>query len=73
MTVDSNPFPSATINMVSISVENRHTRQEASSSQPVQCSKQIWRPKSMVVKEKTRTLSYEPFRKNEKKELVPKF
>ena len=35
MTVDTNPFPSATINMVSISAENKHTRKEASSSQPV--------------------------------------
>ena len=44
MTVDTNPFPSATINMVSISAENKRTRKEASSSQPVQCSKQVWRP-----------------------------
>ena len=35
MTIDTNPFPATTINMVSILAENKHARKEASSSQPV--------------------------------------
>ena len=73
MTVDTNLFPSATINMVSTSAENKRTRKEASSSQHIQRSKQVWRPRSMVVKEKTRALSYDASRKNEKKKWMPKF
>ena len=35
VTIDTNPFPSATINMVSILAENKCARKEASSSQLV--------------------------------------
>ena len=37
MTIDTNPFPLTTINIISISTENKCARKEASSSQPVQC------------------------------------
>ena len=72
MTIDTNPFPLAAINMVSISTESKRARKEALSSQPVQCSKQVWRPKSVVVKENTRAQSHEGSRKNERKEWRPR-
>ena len=72
MTIDSNLFPSAAINMVSISVENKHARKEASSTQPVQHCKQVWRPKLIVIKENTRNLSHDVSRKNERKEWRPR-
>ena len=72
MTIDTNPLPLATMNMVSISAENKHTRKDVSSSQPMQHSRQAWRPKSIVVKENTRTLSCDASKKNERKEWRPK-
>ena len=74
MTIFTNHFPSVNINMVSISAENKRDKKEASSSQPVQYSKQVWRRKLIVVKENTKALSHEGSRKSERKEcrLKPK-
>ena len=72
MIVDTNPFTSTTINMVSISTESKCTMKEASSSQLVQQSKQVQRPKSIVIKEHTRALNYDTSRRNERKEWRPK-
>ena len=72
MTIDANPFRSATINMVSILAENRHAKKGASSSQLKQYSKQVWRPKLVVAKENTTTLSHDVSRKNERKEWRPR-
>ena len=66
MTIDTDPFPSATINMVSISVESKRANKEISSSQHIQHSKQVWKPKSMAVKEHSRTLSSSYERRNGK-------
>ena len=65
-------FPFATIKMVSISAESRCARKEVSSPQPMQQSKQMWRPKSIVVKEHTRALSCDTLRRNVRKEWRPK-
>ena len=72
ITIHTNPFPLATINMVSISAKSKRAWKEALSSQLVQHSKQVWRLKSIVVKENTRTLSHDVSRKNERKEWRPK-
>ena len=72
MTLDTNPFPSDAINMVSISVENKHARKEASSAQHVQHCKQIWRPKLIVIKENNKNLSHDISRKSERKEWRPR-
>ena len=73
MTIDTNLFPSTTFNIVSIIAECKHARKEASSFQPVQQSKQVRRPKSIVVKEHTRALNYDSSKRNERKEWRPKF
>ena len=67
MTIDTNPFPIA-INMVSISAETKRDKKKASSSQLMQCSKQVWRPKLIVVKENTKILSHSVLRNKAKKE-----
>ena len=72
MTIDTNPFPSVMTNMVSISTESKYTRKETSSFQPIQQSKQVWRPKSIVVKEHTRALSYDSSKKIKKEQWRPK-
>ena len=72
MTINTNPFLTATINRVSISTENKRARKEVSSSQPIQSTKQVWRPRSIVVKENTRAQSHEESRKNERKEWRPR-
>ena len=69
MTIDTNPFSTATINIVSISVKNKCAEKETSS---IQCTKQVWTPKLVVVKENAKAQSHEGSRKNERKEWRPR-
>ena len=73
MIINIDLFPVATINMVSISIECKRARKEASSLQPIQRIKQVWRSKSMVVKEHFGNLIHDYARKNNKQVWKPKF
>ena len=57
MTIDADPFPSVTINMVSMSAECKCIEKDLEKVRLSKPSKQVWRTKSVIVKDHCKELS----------------